>query len=122
MGTSPQPGPIPPELPEKDYLNIEELSVRSGLSVSTLRRYVRDGKIECFQPGGPGSRLLFRFDSLERSLSSRTTFDSLERSLSSPPHPEITRTHPSAAAKPRRLPGRRPGWMTPRTDSASPNE
>ncbi|MBL8797084.1 MAG: helix-turn-helix domain-containing protein [Planctomycetia bacterium] len=87
------------DLPQKQYLDIDELSTLSGLSVSTLRRYVRQGKIIALQPGGPGSRLLFRPDALERA-------GTLPEDTGEPVSPG-----------PRQLPGRRPGWMTPRTES-----
>jgi hypothetical protein len=55
------------DTPRRRYLDLEELSRVSGLSQVTLRRYWRDGKIHGFQPGGPGSRVLFPADALERS-------------------------------------------------------
>lgn len=48
------------------YISITELSAIGGLSVSALRRRVRDGSLPFIQPGGPRSRLLFRRDVLDR--------------------------------------------------------
>src|SRR4051812_14364263 len=76
----------------KQYLDIRELSARTGVSVTTLRRYVKEGKIEALQPGGRGGKLLFRLNALER-LAPRTS--------ASPP----------AGAGPNRLSGRQPAWM-----------
>lgn len=90
--------------PQKQYLDIDELSTLSGLSASTLRRYVRQGKIIALQPGGPGSRLLFRPDALERVA----TLPEETGEQVSPGH--------------RQLPGRRPGWMSPRTETLTPKQ
>ena len=90
---------------EKQYLTIDELSMRSGLSVSTLRRRVREGNIEALQPGGPGTRLLFRPDVLERSTTAAVR--------------GIPRQGPVAPAGAGHLPGRRPAWMTDPVDSSN---
>src|SRR5262245_50158632 len=90
-------------LEAKCYLDIRELSARSGLSVTTLRRYARDGKIESLQPGGPGSKLLFRPDALER--------------CTTPPAgigPQAAA--PQSCSDSKRLPGRKPTWMAPPAD------
>ena len=78
------------------YLDIDELSSRSSLSVTTLRRYVRNGRIKAIQPGGPGAKLLFLPDALERTVRSDKTLDQ-------------SNTTPSSS-QPETLPGRRPGW------------
>ena len=73
----------------RQYLTIDELSKKTGLSVPTLRRLVRNKRIPCFQPAGKGGRLLFPSDALES-------------------HNQIPVTqvkHPSE-----RLSGRRPKW------------
>jgi len=92
--------------PPKQYLDIDELSALSGLSVSTLRRYVRQGKITALQPGGPGSRLLFRPDALEGTAI----------------HPAASGNVNPVGSQPRRLPGRRPDWMSPHTDNLTPKQ
>lgn len=101
MASTPQLVP-----PQKHYLDIDELSTVSGLSTSTLRRYVRQGKIMALQPGGPGSRLLFRPDALEAAALLPAT-------------PEIVTP---AASGPGRLPGRQPGWMSPTTKILTPKQ
>ena len=82
--------------PEKKYLTIQEFSGICSLSVSTLRRRVLQGTIAFFQPGGPGTLLLFPCDALERSAReqppSLSKFDELNPT-------------------PKRLPGRRPAWV-----------
>src|SRR5262245_52035124 len=80
----------------RDLITIQELSRRSGVSVSTLRRYARRGTIEALQPGGPRCMLLFRPDAL---ASAKAT-----SSGASEPTSETPRKGP--------LPGHRPKWMT----------
>jgi len=48
-------------------LTIEELSRHSRLSVATLHRLKRAGRIPYFQPAGKGGRLLFPVDAIERA-------------------------------------------------------
>lgn len=48
------------------YVSIDELHKLSGLSLSTLRRRIKDGTLRPIQPGGPRTRLLFRADVLEQ--------------------------------------------------------
>ncbi|WP_390623320.1 helix-turn-helix domain-containing protein [Blastopirellula sediminis] len=50
-------------------LSIQELSDRSGVSVVTLRRWVKSGAISYFQPGGKNGRLLFPADAIQASAS-----------------------------------------------------
>ncbi len=73
----------------RQYLKIDELSKKTGLSVPTLRRLVRNKRIPCIQPAGKGGRLLFPPDALE--------------SLNQMPVTEVKQ--PSE-----RLSGRRPKW------------
>lgn len=79
----------------QELITIRELSRRTGLSVSTLRRYARRGTIEALQPGGPGCKLLFRADALAGAKP--------------PSLPEAK----SAKTPEGQLPGRRPGWLMP---------
>ena len=44
---------------ERKYLTIGELSAATTLSVSTIRRLVRSGKLTAVQPGGPRHRMVF---------------------------------------------------------------
>ncbi|KAA0134462.1 helix-turn-helix domain-containing protein [Gimesia chilikensis] len=41
-----------------DLLSIEEVSDIISLSISTIRRRIRDGSIPAIQPGGKGTKLL----------------------------------------------------------------
>ena len=78
-------------------LTIKELSVYSRLSSATLHRLKRQGKLPYFQPAGPGGRLLFPPDAIERCAAAVVS-------------EQITPSAP--AAEPRRhLSGRCPAWM-----------
>ncbi len=46
------PAGTPKEATEKAYLDINELSARTGLSVATLHRLKNNGRIPCYQPSG----------------------------------------------------------------------
>jgi len=67
------------------------------LSIPTLHRLKRQGKLPFFQPAGKGGRLLFPPDAIERCAAA----DFSE---------QITLFTP-AAKPPRQLSGPRPGWM-----------
>jgi hypothetical protein len=34
------------------FLTVDQFAAQSGMSVATIRRYIRTGKLECLQPGG----------------------------------------------------------------------
>jgi predicted DNA-binding transcriptional regulator AlpA len=93
----------PAQTPEKAYLDIKELKARTGLSLATLHRLIRKGKLPHFQPAGPRGRLLFPPDAIERCAVA---------AASKPPPPS------APASEPRRhLSGRCPDWMQP-TDTS----
>lgn len=72
------------------FSTIAELSSESQLSVSTLRRLVRQGRIKFLQPAGKGGKLLFPPNALEC----------------------LDEDAPSPGDSDRSLPGRAPGWMS----------
>jgi hypothetical protein len=89
------------------YLSLKELSELSGFSESTLRRRMKDGTLRPIQPGGPGTRMAFRYDVLEQ--------------LAAPAPLDSGRAHEGAHAalaesSDRRplahIPGPRPKWMS----------
>ena len=47
------------------YLSASELAEVAGISVATVWRLKGEGKIGFLQPGGRGSRVLFKRDALE---------------------------------------------------------
>ena len=86
---------------KKAYLTAPELSVRTGLSLSTIHRLKKRGNIPYFQPAGKGGSVLFPHDAIEHALDSSREFVPL------PP----TRNNGSND----RLYGPRPTWMKPTT-------
>lgn len=72
------------------YLSASELSKVAGISVATVWRLKGEGKIGFLQPGGPGSRVLFKRDALEHA-----------------PNPVMPSEKPAKAKK---LPGPKPKW------------
>ena len=50
-------------------LTVQELIAKSRLSVATIHRLKKQGKIPYFQPAGKGGRLLFPADAIERAAS-----------------------------------------------------
>ncbi len=76
----------------KLYLSLRELSQRTGLSESTIRRLAQRKKIQAHQPGGKGTKLLFRPDAIEKTTSPPTS-----------PDPASNRV--------KHLSGRAPTWM-----------
>ena len=46
------------------HLSPWEFSQQSGLSIASVRRYLRDGKLPFAQPGGPRGRILMPADAL----------------------------------------------------------
>ncbi len=43
---------------KKNFLSRTEFAAESGLSTATVDRYLRDGRIRKYQPGGAGCRVL----------------------------------------------------------------
>jgi hypothetical protein len=77
------------------FLTIQQLSRNCGLSIATLHRLKRQGKLPFYQPAGKGGRLLFPPDAIERISVSHQQSSS-----------------DSSEAGPRKhLSGRCPAWM-----------
>jgi hypothetical protein len=79
---------------DSQFVTLRELGQITGLSISTLRRRVRDGSIDAVQLGGAGKRLLFPRDVLERAT------------------PLPNSKHGNSTSAPKTLPGRRPIWIS----------
>jgi hypothetical protein len=90
------------------FLSIAELALKSGLSVSTIDRLVKDGIIPVIQPGGRRKRKLFCADVLEQLASQTTPSASRPQTSSSPTSCESA--HQDNA--PVQIPGPRPKWQT----------
>ena len=80
------------------YLSVEEFGAVTGLSVSTVRRRIRDGSLPVFQPGGKKSRILIPGGVL--------TDRSRQEPVATPPEPAAASPTPS----PPTLAGPRPRW------------
>jgi excisionase family DNA binding protein len=65
-------------------LSYEEVSAQTGLSLSTLRRRVQEGKLPFIQPGGRRTRVVFPADVVERLLQHPTDSPEIEPVLPSP--------------------------------------
>lgn len=77
-------------------LTVQELSVKSRLSVATIHRLKRQGKIPFYQPAGKRGRVLFPPDAVERAA--QATSSSAAKA-------------PGNAGSPSHLSGPRPAWM-----------
>lgn len=73
------------------YLDVDELSARTGFSRATIWRLKRAGKIPFIQPGGKGTIVKFRADALEGPVGSPL--------------------EPNTDSGEARLPGRKPAWQ-----------
>ena len=89
-------------------LTIQELNERSRLSISTLRRLVRDRKLPYFQPAGKGGKLSFPPDAIERMCILPD---------GPPGQPTSGEINP-----PKRLSGPSPEWMRPNNKKCEDND
>lgn len=88
---------------ERSYLSPEEFCHHSGLSLATVHRYLKKGKLPFYQPGGPRTRILIPTDAVE----------SVSRSATQGGRAAAPATaQPSSTSADRRapLPGPRPRW------------
>jgi hypothetical protein len=86
------------------FLTIQELSATGRLSIATIHRLKRQGKIPYFQPADKHGRWLFPADAIERA----------SQAASSP-----VANHESATAEPpMHLSGPCPAWMKANTPSS----
>jgi hypothetical protein len=84
MDSQPTSSDIPCE-----FLSPLEFSLHSGLSIPTVRRYVKSGKLPAHQPNGRGSRILIPTNALEilrNQQASSTSSDSVAASDRSRKH------------------------------------
>jgi hypothetical protein len=110
-GHTTDPAPAQPQR----YLSPQEFSRVTGLSLATVHRYLRSGKVRHLQPAGPRGRILIPIDALENPTGA-------------PPGPAPKPAATSAAstanssppAAPSQLPGPRPVWT--RHGGVSPNK
>ena len=60
---------------QRDYVDIVELAARTGVSISTINRLKKRGKIPFYQPGGKRTRVLFPPDAIKGAVSFQTPID-----------------------------------------------
>ena len=87
--------PVNQATSDRDYLDVNELAARTGLSKATIWRLKRKRLIPFFQPGGKGTTVLFPKDAVEQVNQGS----------------ELT----GGSATPKDqdcLPGPKPGWMS----------
>jgi hypothetical protein len=101
----------PGDTTPKRFLSPREFSVLSGLSLATVHRYIKDGKLPYRQPAGRRGRIIIPAD----ALAAAPTADAPVRQERAPdpasqPHPHTTAHSPP-------LPGPRPRW----TQQANPS-
>src|SRR4051794_8036102 len=89
----------------KRYLSPQEFSRLSGLSLATVHRYLRKGKLPHRQPGGRRTRILIPVDALEPRAGDTPAQVTAEACAAPPPSPETPDVSTST-----RLPGPRPQW------------
>jgi excisionase family DNA binding protein len=51
---------------EREYLKLDEFQKLCGLSLVTIRRYIKSGKLESVQAAGRGHRILIPRDALDK--------------------------------------------------------
>ena len=51
---------------QRRYISVEEMIIQSGLSASTIRRWIKRGVLPHLQPGGTHSRVLIPADALDQ--------------------------------------------------------
>lgn len=54
------------EAVEREYVSPREFVAQSGVSLPTVRRYLRNGRLPFIQPGGPHCRVLIPRSALKR--------------------------------------------------------
>jgi excisionase family DNA binding protein len=80
------------------YLSPEDFARRSGLSVSTVRRYLADGRLPKFQPGGKRCRVLIPSSALAGHLDATSNVT-------------LKREAPDRRQEETRPPGPKPKWL-----------
>lgn len=90
--------------PERDSFSPQEYASKKGLSIATVRRYLKKGSLPKSQPGGPGCRVLIPVSAIGASCESVPQSDVRHETKE---RPKNLRKTPSNA-KP--IPGPTPRW------------
>lgn len=97
--------PSTTKLEDRQFLSPVEFARLSGLSLSTVARYLANGKLPYYQPGGKGCRVL-----IPRSGLQDVDVNAARKGASSERAPSSTDI-PTAARQRSGLAGPRPKWM-----------
>lgn len=81
---------------KRKYLSPDEYSLASGLSIATVHRYLKAGKVPFVQPAGPRGRILIPVEAIAPVATDLPVSNS----------PEVVVETP----KPKPLAGSRPKW------------
>jgi excisionase family DNA binding protein len=92
------------------FLSIAEFARLARLSISTIRRYMKAGKLPYVQIGGPRSRVLFAADVLDHFVSQSSLTSSHIEEAASSPSCEAARQDNA----PKQIPGPCPKWLNGR--------
>lgn len=94
------------------YLTTSQLMARTGLSLATVHRYVKKGRLPSLQPGGKGAKLLFPPDAVEIAAAAAAEKAGRELGVYSHPSrmPAGHTTSPNDMPS-TKLPGPRPRWQ-----------
>ena len=88
------------------FFSIAEFAELSGLSISTVRRRLRDGSLPIVQPGGPRTRVLVPADVLKAPVKARANMGPMDEKSTSIDATESAPRHQKPI-----IPGPRPKWL-----------
>ncbi len=92
------------------HLSPSEFSKKAGISLSTVQRYLDDGKLPKFQPGGPGCRVGIPRSALQAWCASTSTSATQDKTKSA----DVADDSHSSNTDAHRHHGRAPRWMARR--------
>jgi excisionase family DNA binding protein len=87
---------------EAEYLSVQEFVAYSSLSIATVRRRLKEGKLPHLQFGGKGHRILIPRDALQASKAAPAASLKIN-SLEEPPAPATPRRRGPRASWTQRL-------------------
>jgi len=93
--------------PGKAFLAVDEFSMATGLSESTVRRYIKKDRLPFTQPGGPRGRILIPAEALTSHGPPKKPDDSTRRPAADG-LPSETKSPNNISRE--RLPGPKPRW------------
>ena len=97
-----------PNLQFRETLSPQEFVTLSGLSLATVRRYLKDGRLAAIQHGGRRCRVLIPRSALTQFLPAAGVKHAAGQGPSG-----AVKTSAQTGSKPERLSGRKPLWLRP---------